>query len=284
MRSECIVGIDGSDVAVDALRWAVRNRRADDHVIALIAWHLPLLVKATMARRSIDVDRLGLAAEAGHQLTKAIRALGEEGTGVDRLVVEGHASDVLTRYGESSSLVVVGRRGASNLKQVVVGSTSRHCATHAVGPTVVVPPGFDRPRAGDIVVGFDGSDHACAALRWAISFFDAAATIRTVAAVDVSPWLDPELTLGRFPDDVREEEQRLAAAFADADPDGRSTLDVVLHSPKQALATVAGVTDVIVVGTRGRGAIGAAMLGSVSTWLLHNAVCPVAVVPPQSTA
>ena len=36
--------------------------------------------------------------------------------------------------------------------------------------------------------------------------------------------------------------------------------------------------DVVVVGSRGRGAIRRALLGSVSTYVVHNAPCPVLVV------
>ena len=37
--------------------------------------------------------------------------------------------------------------------------------------------------------------------------------------------------------------------------------------------------DMLVMGERGHGAIGAALLGSVSTWLLHHVHVPIVIVP-----
>jgi nucleotide-binding universal stress UspA family protein len=45
------------------------------------------------------------------------------------------------------------------------------------------------------------------------------------------------------------------------------------------LAEAARSADLVVVGARGRGVIAAELLGSVSTWLLQEALVPVAVVP-----
>jgi nucleotide-binding universal stress UspA family protein len=45
------------------------------------------------------------------------------------------------------------------------------------------------------------------------------------------------------------------------------------------LAEAATGADLVVVGARGHGTVGAAVLGSVSTWLLHHVDQPVAVIP-----
>ena len=280
MKHECIVGIDGSDVAIDALRWAVRNTDPQVHdVVAATVWHVPLAIKATLAKRSLDVDRLGLEAEADHHLTTAIDALGDEATTVVRRVVEGHASSALVDAASDAALLVVGRRGISELKHRIFGSVSQYCATHAAVPIVVVPPEFDGPRVREVVVGFDGSEHSREALGWALDFFDDDCRIRAEAAIDLSPWLDVESTRDRFPEDVQNEEQRLTDALDAVDPDRRAERHIQLHGARQVLAEASGTADIVVLGARGHGAIGAAMLGSVSTWMLHRAVCPVAIVP-----
>ncbi|WP_327049418.1 universal stress protein [Microbispora sp. NBC_01189] len=54
----------------------------------------------------------------------------------------------------------------------------------------------------------------------------------------------------------------------------------VYGHPVDALIQASRTADLLVVGSRGRGALGSAMLGSVSRGVLHHADCPVAVVRP----
>jgi nucleotide-binding universal stress UspA family protein len=74
-------------------------------------------------------------------------------------------------------------------------------------------------------------------------------------------------------------EQVVAAAGADADR--RAAVGV----PAERLAEIADEVDaeLIVVGSRGRGAFKAAFLGSVSNALVGVARCPVLIVPPGAT-
>ena len=53
---------------------------------------------------------------------------------------------------------------------------------------------------------------------------------------------------------------------------------VSVSSPVPSLVDMSKDADMVVVGARGLGAVGRALLGSVSTGLLHHADCPVAVI------
>jgi nucleotide-binding universal stress UspA family protein len=55
--------------------------------------------------------------------------------------------------------------------------------------------------------------------------------------------------------------------------------EFVRGTPRTSLASSADDVDLVVVGARGHGAVGSALLGSVSTWILHHVHRPIAVIP-----
>lgn len=283
MTAHWIVGIDGSDAAVAALRWTVgQGAHRDVQITAVGAYHVPAIMAMFTAKRGFGVDELGLAATAGHDVDLAIEAVNGGGGAVVPVqpqVVEGQAQNVLVDASVDADLLAVGRTGAGDLRHHLLGSVSRYCVTHAHAPVVVVPADAPVGVISSIVVGFDGSEHAGAALRWALDFAGDTAGVRAIAAIEVAPWVDEELSRDRFADQIEVEQQRITDAFDAVDPDGRAARSIVLQGPRQALAEAQPGTDLVVVGTRGHGLITAGLLGSVSTWLLHDSTVPVVVVP-----
>jgi nucleotide-binding universal stress UspA family protein len=278
MAARWVVGIDGSDAAVEALRWAVaHSAQHDARLTALGAFHVPAIMTVFSAKRGFGVDELGLEATAGHDVDTAIDAAG--GVGVEASVVEGQPQHVLVDAAADADLLVLGRTGSGDLRLHLLGSVSRYCVTHSTVPVVVVPPDTASRSIGSIVVGFDGSEQSVDALRWALDFADDSTTVRVVSAIEVAPWVDLDLTRNVFGNEIDEEEQRIRAVLDAADPDGRAERSIVLSGPRDALAEAQADADLVVVGSRGRGLVAAGLIGSVSTWLLHEATVPVAVVP-----
>lgn len=276
MSSRWIVGVDGSDEAVHALQWAVDHAGTRDGVdiTAVSAFHVPPMMAIMVAKRGFGVDELGLSATAGHDLDVAIERVGAS---VTPLVVEGQAGHVLVDAAADADLLVVGQRGSGDLHRV--GSVSRYCATHSKVPVAIVPSPWEPGAEARVVVGFDGSENASAALRWALDFASPTTTITVVSAIEVAPWLGESLTRDRFPDEVAEQEREMEMAIDAVDPARRTIRSVVLDAPRTALSKAAQGTDLVVVGARGRGVIASELLGSVSTWLLHESVAPVVMVP-----
>lgn len=274
------VGLEGSPSADGALAWAASlASERQERVRPVAAWHVPLQLAALAGRRVHDVDRMGLQAQAEVFAQDAIDRLADARVVDPVSVVEGHPAHVLADCAGADTAIVVGRRGIGELKHRVVGSVSRYLATHATGPVVIVPEGWTARPVRDIVVGFDGSEYAQAALAWALQIAPPDAQVRVLVAVDVIPWLRPELVVERHPEEVAAARQRIAAAADEIDPEGVASREFVVDGPREALARELASADLVVVGPRGIGGLARMLLGSVTTWLLHESPCPVAVVP-----
>jgi len=142
------------------------------------------------------------------------------------------------------------------------------------------------------VVGVDGSPASTAALRWA----SGEAQLRGARLVAVSAWSyvplasigDPgmlSIPAGDVPGELDAErhaaETELERAFSEAFPDGvPSEIEkrLVEGDAAEALLEEGAAADLVVVGSRGRGGLASALLGSVSHHVINHAACPVVVV------
>lgn len=275
-----IVGLDGSDGSASALRWATElSAQRGERVTPIATWHVPLPIWLMSGRRAIDVDRAGIQAEAAVHAVDAVSRLVEIAHVDEPLVVEGHPASTLLEMAGPDTPLVVGRRGISEVKHRLLGSVSQYLVTHSTGPVVVVPDDWETTPLRRIVVGFDGSEHAAAALRWALSIAPADAEVEAVIAIDVIPWLGPETVVKRHPEAIADARERITAVADEVDPEGRASRTFVIQGPRHALSESWLSADLVVVGPRGIGGLASALLGSVTGWLLHEAPCPIAVVP-----
>ncbi|MFJ8882371.1 universal stress protein [Streptomyces sp. NPDC102402] len=134
-----VVGVDGSDPSVKALRWAVRQAElTGDTVEAVNSWEYPSTSWASMMPgMPEDFDPQAVATVA---LTEALEeALGTEGAAaVAKVVVIGNPAQSLLDRSRGANLLVVGARGRSGLRATLLGSVSLHVAQHATCPVTVV--------------------------------------------------------------------------------------------------------------------------------------------------
>jgi nucleotide-binding universal stress UspA family protein len=147
-------------------------------------------------------------------------------------------------------------------------------------------PTEDRGRR--IVVGVDGSPNGTSALRWAMTQAKlTGASIETVTA-----WHDPPMigySHGRSPvmhdgeSVATTAEKILTETVADIarQQDHRVEIRtrVVQGHPAQVLLEAATGAQMLIVGSRGHGALAGPLLGSVSRHCVQHAPCPVLVVP-----
>ncbi|MGH9132405.1 MAG: universal stress protein, partial [Ilumatobacteraceae bacterium] len=112
-----------------------------------------------------------------------------------------------------------------------------------------------------------------------LDFAGADVEIDVVRSVELAPWMCDTDILERFPGEVEQANAEFETDLADVDPTGRARPIFKLQDARQALSEAAAATDLVVLGARGRGRFAAALLGSVSTWMLHGASRATVIVP-----
>jgi len=283
-----VVGVDGSEPARRALRWAAEEA---------VRRGLPLrVVTAFEWLRGQPIGLVGLGenyrdimlAATRRRLAEAVRVAEKEQPGleVQSQLVVGFPIPVLTAEAQRAALVVIGDRGLGGVTGLLVGSVAVALAAHADCPVVVVRGEAEEPDpTAPVVVGVDGSPTSEAALAFA---FDAAAG-RKVSLVAVHTWWDllvdptlaPLLDFDAIENDEREVLAERLAGWAEKYPDVRVQRLVTRDRPAHALVEQSLRAQLVVVGSRGRGGLSGLVLGSVSHAVLHRAHCPVAVVRPE---
>ena len=131
-----IVGVDGSDSSIAALRWACDLASSTEGTIDAVAvWHLPMSLGAPIPIPA-DYDPAGDAQNMLDQIVEPLVAAYPSVT-IRAAVVEGHATEALVEASLHGDLLVVGNRGHGELTGLLLGSVSQHCAAHAACPVVV---------------------------------------------------------------------------------------------------------------------------------------------------
>lgn len=279
-----VVGVDASEPAHAAAEWAAQEAVLRGRGLTLASAVLPA---ATMGGFGMPPawDYLDeLRADTDEQLKILAEALPGEDikTSVDVATPGG----LLIEASKSAHMLVLGSRGTGGFTGLLLGSVGSQVAANSQCP-VVVWRGAARSDAAKIVVGIDGSANSEAALEAAFSL----ATFHDWELVAVHAWDIPAYELIESPQgviplpvaDVAQDEVRLSAEVL-AGHDERYP-DVAVHEhlvrgpAAKALLDHASDAAMIAVGTRGRGALLSAVLGSVSNAVLHKADIPVLVVP-----
>jgi nucleotide-binding universal stress UspA family protein len=280
-----VVGVDGSAGGVSALRWAREEaeRRQQGCTVIEVSRPEPHGVVDAWGQHPSRDERLALERT---ELSALVAAAG--GTGpVDVEVRLGDPVEVLAEAGRQADLLVVGSRGHGGLRSLAPMSVSAALLHRAVGPTVVIPPRWT--EAGDryrrVVVGVDGSYSAGRALAWAAD----EARCRDAELVVVHAWhvpvvmtSAPTATVAVASDACRSAAQETldeAVAYVESGDAIRVRPQLIEGAAGLELVMLAGAADLLVVGSRGRGGLAAALLGSTTRACVHHSQCAVAVIP-----
>jgi nucleotide-binding universal stress UspA family protein len=198
----------------------------------------------------------------------------DEPVQVTRMVEFGGPAEVIRTAASElrAELVVVGARGQSAVEDLWIGSTSSALAQAAPCPVVLTPAGSSgSPTSlpGQLIMcGVDGSEPSVAATR---------------SSARLAERLGVPLVLAYV---ARADEEGPVEAAAAAARAAAPSIDVEIAQARGEITDVLIAlaqereAGLIAVGSRGRGSIKAALLGSVSRSLVRAADRPVLVVSP----
>lgn len=280
-----VVGIDGSDSALRAVRWAADEARRRGaglrlmHACELLTHYAPAVVDVHVLHAAMRERGESWLATARETAEKAV-----PGLPVETALELTSPVPTLVKESRDAALVVLGSRGLGGFSGLVVGSTAVELAGRAHCPVIVVR-GEHSDGTGPVVVGVDGTLVGEAAIAFAF----AEASARGADLVAVHAWTDLVLETAfaggaaalDFTPLAQQAEETLAerlAGWQEQYPDVHVTREVVRDRPARALLRRAEHAQLVVVGSRGRGGFTGLLLGSTSQHLLHHAQSPVAVV------
>ena len=145
-----LLPVDGSELSLEAVRFAVRLARSGLRVSAVLAnvQEPASLYEMVVAHDAEVIDRI--SADAGaHALASAETLLNQAGISFESEVAKGDPAhtlaDIRERFG--CDMVLMGARGMGTLRSALLGSVS-HEMLHAAGvPVMIIRPeeGADIP-------------------------------------------------------------------------------------------------------------------------------------------
>ncbi|GAB2471367.1 universal stress protein [Promicromonospora xylanilytica] len=312
-RSEVVlVGVDGSAASLHALDWATAYaHRVGWSLHIVCSYSLPSFTAASLDGGYAALDDTTIQEGAKSVLVEAEARVADAGVRATTEVATGDAAGVLVELSADYGLAVVGTRGRGGFTERLLGTVSSALPAHAQCPVVVVPlraeanrgvswsvpgtgseaaPTAVAPGAAEIrevrriVVGVDGSPQAERALQHAIVQANAwGAELTAVTGVPVGntgmlAWLPSSIDREQVLADIGAGMDVLVDRYEAENPGLRIRRIVLDGTGAELLTEFSTASDLIVVGSRGRGGFRGLLLGSTSQAVLHHSACPVLVV------
>lgn len=141
MSGRVVVGVDGSETAKKAARWAAREAKLRGMKLDLVsAWQIPTYAYGYGFAAISEEMLKSLAERAEGYLAAALEEARAEARDVqlETIAAEGQAANVLLEVSKGADLLVVGSRGLGGFRELLLGSVSQQCAHHSSCPVVIV--------------------------------------------------------------------------------------------------------------------------------------------------
>ena len=273
-----LVGLDASAGSARALDWAAAEARRRH-------WPLHLMQVHDVSRRTWPTYSMSRQV---HEpvIHNALAHLAQSG---DRLKVSwsqptGDPATTLAYAARGCRLVVVGSRGRGAVADAFLGSTTNRLIAQTRCPVAVLRADTPDTTGESVVVGLEYGRPFVRVLETA---FEQAGD-RHLDLTIVHTW-HPDTMLGNEPgllgvptgEAQQRENDRLTRSMADvarSHTQLRVTTQMVQDGAVEEFRRHAADAALVVVGSRGHGEFGGAVLGSVHQGVIRSAPCPVLVV------
>ncbi|GAA1890145.1 universal stress protein [Williamsia serinedens] len=278
------VGVDGSEEAITASRWAAHAALRESTALMIVHAYSPATV--VDAAVPLPQEAIDAAVVDAHRLADDAAAAAKSaapGAAVEAVAMAGPPADVLEHLSGVARNVVVGTRHLSGIRRFL-GSVSSEVAAHARCPvTVVAGPGVP---GGPVVVATDATPISDAAVaegfrqasmhRTRLRIVHALtppAVITGPAVIATSEQLTTPAR-GALDEQIAQHQHRYPAMHVDETLIGGV-------DPARAILDAATGASMVVLGTHGRGRIRSLLLGSTSAAVLRRARWPVTFTHPD---
>ncbi len=288
MDSKIIVGFDCSEASYDALALGrlLAGATGAHLVVAGVFRLVPVWDVPNAAVEDWAPDRT-------EQFEAAAASAGAEAVTVPSTSAARGLQELAEMNG--ADLIVVGSASHGPIGRVLAGNAGLSLLHGSPCSVAVAPRGFadaTPDSLGEVVVAFDGTPEATAALHDAAALARGArASIKVVTVAE-----PPPVVYGKggganqgwheLKDEIEGMMRtRMEEALADLPDDVRAEGVLITGDPAEELARVA-VTDggILVVGSRSYGPLRSVLLGSVSRDLMRSVPCPLIVHPRSAEA
>ena len=301
-----LVSYDGSPHSKEALHWAVYFSRHSGSAVTAVKVFEPVLTHPLQKSDSVASETVAEYEELHKhdlQLMADAKTFGRKhGVEIVTELLTGKVTESILEYVRNNAidLIITGNRGHGTLKQLLVGSVTRHLVSLSPVPVLVVKNcpvveftggSLIMATMRKILVAYDGSPHSKESLAWAIEMARPVQSQITVLKVRepaemsqlyamaesgsatrmMARMQEMEDANSRIMAEAKEEGQKHGVEITTQILDGNAAQVLMDYSQKHGF-------DLIVAGARGHGLIDRLPIGTVAHNLISVSNVPVLVV------